>query len=65
MAQETVAKLQPWEQRMLFYEVLADYTKNRCVCGCGVGGGPSAAALPPSTSTQACCLLAQMDPRIR
>jgi len=39
MAQETVAKLQPWEQRMLFYEVLADYTKNRCVCVGVVWGG--------------------------
>jgi len=26
---EAVKQLQPWEQKMLFYEVLADYTKNR------------------------------------
>jgi hypothetical protein len=26
---ESIKQLQPWEQKMLFYEVLADYTKNR------------------------------------
>mmetsp|Transcript_25142 Transcript_25142/g.68332 ORF Transcript_25142/g.68332 Transcript_25142/m.68332 type:complete len:680 (-) Transcript_25142:175-2214(-) len=26
---ESIKQLQPWEQKMLFFEVLADYTKNR------------------------------------